>query len=77
MNLAEEVLLYMGLKRDQISTIISRIADDKITNNCMSAETLERALLDNYMRKHDEKTGSFHKNFKLIDTDEDGIVSIE
>ena len=35
-NLAEEVLLYVGIKREQISLILGRIGEDKIVNNCMS-----------------------------------------
>ena len=43
----------------------------------MQIETLEKALLDFYMRKHDEKTSTFHSEFKAVDTDEDGIISGE
>ena len=57
--------------------IISRISDDKIVNNCMQIETLEKGVLDFYMRKHDERTSGFHLEFKGVDTDEDGIISIE
>ena len=60
-NQAEEVLLCMGLRRDQISVIISRIRDDKLVNNLMSVENFEKSLLDYYMTKHDEKTYNFYQ----------------
>ena len=74
-NQAEEVLLCMGLRRDQISVIISRIRDDKLVNNLMSVENFEKSLLDYYMTKHDEKTYNFYQQFKAVDSDEDGILN--
>lgn len=66
---AEEILLYMQLKRQQITIILSRVKDEKIMNNCISAETLEKCVLQYYIRKHDEKIEPIYKLFREVDDD--------
>ena len=43
-------------------------------NNCISAETLEKCVLQYYVRKHDEKIEPIYKLFREVDEDEDGVI---
>lgn len=44
----------MHLKRDQISVILSKLSPSQ-SNNLLAKEQLEKALLEYYVRRHDER----------------------
>ncbi len=68
-------MLYMHIKRQQIDQILGRIKDDdKISNNIISKDKLQKAILDYHVRKHDDKISALHKQFKAVDDNEDGII---
>lgn len=56
-----EVLLCMGLRREQSAVILSHIPESKVVNNTISVETLERALQDYFVQQNDLKTASFYQ----------------
>lgn len=43
----------MDLKREQAKIIIGKVREDKIENNCMSLDTLEKSYLEHIIKSHD------------------------
>lgn len=72
---SEEILLISGYRREAIDLIISRIKKECLNDGYLTAAYLEQLTLEYVLRKHCERLKRISALFKLVDSDDDGIVT--
>jgi hypothetical protein len=57
--------------------MMSKVTPEQSKSEQLPPAQLEQLVLDYTLRKHCERTKTVNTNFRVVDTDEDGIITHE